>query len=448
MQSLATVRDEGDADMTLIMEKAYIKPSHQKTAALVQDALLSSLSEVHLPSAIQSLTLQDNSADTVQALARILYRICNSDRIPEDRAKTSLQNLFAQLGPRCLVFLLIIALDKSESLELRVVSIRHVQAFITAHAAGGGKLQTDFQCAIPALLILLTDKKKKIREVTCFTLRLLRIGSGGVAQSVYGIDDLYGEATRNVQILQPKDLTQYLDAIVASAADISADSSVLQTLHTRLLNAQHNESKKVTAYVNPHLVRSPAELDIPPSHRRAVIAVLLSHVLGWRSLAPRMALLNVLAHVQDSAKETALLPLLKELSSKDTEEARWARSLSVVDQRHLAAYILDCLTARVAKAISRGQAAETFNLILDLITKDDETETGKRARSCWIILVLKSSFSDALESVLRQTTMSKIAQTMWPILSLDQQIQLMLTLLKGLAFYNEVSLICELPYSC
>lgn len=260
MQSLANARDGGDADVAVIMEKAYIKPSHQKTAALVQDALLSSLCTISLPTTIGCITLQDNSFDTVQELSRILYRICNSDRVPEDRAKSSLQNLFAQIGHRCLVFLLGVALDKSESLELRVVSIRHIQAFITAHAAEGGKLQTDFQCIIPALLILLIDKEKKIREVTCFTLRLLRAGSGGVVQSVYGIDDIYGDATRSVQILQPKDLTQYLDDIVASATDITADGSVLQTLHTRLLNAEHNESKKATAYVDTTLGASGFQL--------------------------------------------------------------------------------------------------------------------------------------------------------------------------------------------
>lgn len=247
MQSLANVRDAANLDASAVMEKAYTKPSHQKTSALIQDALMSSLCSVTLPTSIRSMTLQDNIRDPAQALARILYRICNSDRVPEDRAKISLQNLFAQLGHRCLVFLLSVALDKSESLDLRVVSVRHIQAFITAHASGDGKLQTDFQCIVPALLILLTEKEKKVRDVTSFTLRLLRAGYGGIVQSVYGIDDIYGEATQSVQVLQPKDLMQYLDNIVASAADICADGSVVQTVHTRLLNAENNENKKASS---------------------------------------------------------------------------------------------------------------------------------------------------------------------------------------------------------
>jgi U3 small nucleolar RNA-associated protein 10 len=249
MQSLANVRDASNPDALAVMEKAYAKPSHQKTSALIQDALMSSLCNVTLPASVRSITLQDNSDDPAQALARILYRICNSDRVPEDRAKISLQKLFTQLGHRCLVFLLSVALDKSESLDLRVVSIRHIQAFITAHASGEGKLQTDFQCIVPALLILLTEKEKKVRDVTSFTLRLLRAGYGGVVQSVYGIDDIYGEATQKVQVLQPKDLMQYLDNIVASSADICADGSVVQTVHTRLLNAENNENKKASSYV-------------------------------------------------------------------------------------------------------------------------------------------------------------------------------------------------------
>ena len=97
-----------------------------------------------------------------------------------------------------------------------------------------------------------------------------------------------------------------------------------------------------------------------------------------------MALFNLLIYVQDPTKETALLPLFKELSSKHTEEARWASALSVVDQRRLATYVLDCLTARVAKAISRGQAADVFSLVLAVIKKDVEAETGK-LESCCII---------------------------------------------------------------
>jgi hypothetical protein len=125
-----------------------------------------------------------------------------------------------------------------------------------------------------------------------------------------------------------------------------------------------------------------ADLNSCYSHRRAVISVLLSHVIGWRSLVPRMVLLNILAHVQDSTKETALLPLLKELVLPDTQEERWARELSIVDQRQLATHILDCLTARVAKAMSRGQATDTFNLLLTIIRKDTEAETGE----CYMLL--------------------------------------------------------------
>lgn len=48
--------------------------------------------------------------------------------------------------------------------------------------------------------------------------------------------------------------------------------------------------------------------------------------------------------------------------------------------------------------------------------------------------------SGTLESVLRQATLTKIAHTLWPVLSLDQRIQILLTLLNGMAFYSEVRL--------
>lgn len=115
-------------------------------------------------------------------------------------------------------------------------------------------------------------------------------------------------------------------------------------------------------------------------HRRAVISFLLSHVAGWRSLTPRMTLLHTLAHVQDSIKETALLPLLKELASPGSLEEQWAKGLSVTDQRHFTVYLLDCFTARVAKAISRGQATDTFNLVLTIIRKENEAESSKSRR--------------------------------------------------------------------
>ena len=244
MQNLANMREGGSLDASVTSEKVYSKPSHQKTAVLVQDAMMASLCDITLPSSMHSLTLQDDANNSSQSLAKIIYRICNSDRLPEDLAKASLQKLFTQLGHKCLIFLLSAALDKTEPLELRVASIRHVQAFITAHASAEGKLQTDFQCIVPALLVLLSEQEKKIREVTTFTLRLLRAGYGGPIKNVYGIDDIYGQTSEKIQILQPKDLTQYLDDIMASAVDINTDGAVVQTLHTRLLTAENHENKK------------------------------------------------------------------------------------------------------------------------------------------------------------------------------------------------------------
>ncbi|KAJ9106770.1 hypothetical protein QFC19_003083 [Naganishia cerealis] len=401
MQNLVNIREAGNPDASVTSEKVYSKPSHRKSASLVQDAMMTSLCNVTLPSSVSSLTLEDNVNNSSQSLAKIIYRICNSDRLPEDCAKASLQKLFARLGQKCLVFLLSAALDRTESLDLRVASIRHVQAFITAHASDEGKLQSDFQCIVPALLVLLSQQEKKIREATSFTLRLLRAGYGGPIKSVYGIDDIYGQTSEKLQILQPKDLTQYLDDIMASAADINTDGAVVQTLHTRLLTGENHESKKVS------------------SHRRAVTSYLLSHVVSWHALAPRMILLDILGNVQDSTKTEALLPVLRELVSPDSIEGRWATDLSIVDQRRFIIHLLDSLTTRVAKSIARGQAADTFDLLLTIIRKQDDTETG------------------TLESTLRQATLSKIANTMWPRLALDQQIQFLLSLLNGMAHYSE-----------
>ncbi|KAJ9119655.1 hypothetical protein QFC22_003365 [Naganishia vaughanmartiniae] len=360
MQSLATMREAGGLDASVTSEKAYSKPSHQKTAVLVQDTMITSLCKVTLPPSIHTLTLQDDATNSSESLAKIIYRICNSDRLPEDHAKASLQKLFTQLGQKCLIFLLSAALDKAEPLELRIVSIRHVQAFITAHASEEGKLQSDFQCVVPALLVLLSEQEKKIREATTFTLRLLRAGYGGPIKNVYGIDDIYGRASEKIQILQPKDLTQYLDDIVASAADINTDGAIVQTLHTRLLTADNHENKKAS------------------SHRRAVTSYLLSHIAGWHALTPRMTLFNILANVQDSIKTEALLPLLQELAFTASIEHRWAMKLSIMDQRRFISHLLDSLTARVAKSIARGQATETFDLLLTIIRKTDDTESNQK----------------------------------------------------------------------
>lgn len=55
------------------------------------------------------------------------------------------------------------------------------------------------------------------------------------------------------------------------------------------------------------------------------------------------------------------------------------------------------------------------------------------------INVLNICATGTFESVLRQATLKKVAHALWPVLSLDQQIQILLTLLNGMAYYNEVS---------
>lgn len=90
-----------------------------------------------------------------------------------------------------------------------------------------------------------------------------------------------------------------------------------------------------------------------------------------------MTLFNILANVQDSIKTEALLPLLRELVSGDSIERRWAMHLSSMDQRRFIAYLLDCLTARVAKSIARGQATDTFDLLLTIIRKTDDAESSE-----------------------------------------------------------------------
>lgn len=61
-----------------------------------------------------------------------------------------------------------------------------------------------------------------------------------------------------------------------------------------------------------------------------------------------------------------------------------------------------------------------------------------RNRSLVRVSVLISFETATLESVLRQATLQKIAHTLWPVLSLDQQIQILLTLLNSMAYYTEV----------
>lgn len=93
-----------------------------------------------------------------------------------------------------------------------------------------------------------------------------------------------------------------------------------------------------------------------------------------------MTLFKILANVQDSIKTESLLPLLREVVATDSIEHLWAVNLSIIDQRRFIAYLLDCLTARVAKSIARGQAADTFDLLLTIIRKIDDTESSEYYR--------------------------------------------------------------------
>ena len=112
-------------------------------------------------------------------------------------ATFTLRSLLLSIGEDCLLFFAGVWSDPTFG-NLRVVALRHGQAFVQAHVDSQTKRATkDFQIVWPFILAVLTEESQEIRgaassfvEILYVAMKMDEGSKKAVAPDIYGLDRL------------------------------------------------------------------------------------------------------------------------------------------------------------------------------------------------------------------------------------------------------------------
>lgn len=342
--------EQVEAPLATDLLKAVVsKPALGKTQQRAYLALLTSAVALKEPADAQTNWLNDVAEDSTEAQARVithsLYRWANSANLSAAVSRHLLQAVLSQLGEDALIFLASVWTGQVES-SLRVAALRHATAFVKAYTSNAKA--TDFQVVIPAALVTLQDSAKPVREATAALLRAIAATPQSGGADIYGLDAIYGSRSDLVQLLKPSDLTKYLEAITKALDDMVIDAGRLASVHASVLDSQKKDKKEVT-------------------QRRDVVDWLMSHILAWRSDAPRRSLLSSLARVINVSRLYGSLPLLTSLVASDKDEDSWLSTLSTNHRKEYLELVFASFVAPHVSAINENNS-ESWKFLLELVT--------------------------------------------------------------------------------
>jgi U3 small nucleolar RNA-associated protein 10 len=253
-------------------------------------------------------------------VAHSLYRWANSANLADKVSKHLLQAVFGQLGEEVLVFLASVWSTAADS-ALRVAALRHAVAFVKAYA----NKPTDFQLIIPATLIALQDSARAVRQAAAALFKAITPGAPSV--DIYALENIYGARSDLAQLLKPADLAKYLDTIKAEIDDMIVDAGRLALVHAKALDAKKKDT-----------------------HRLDVVDWLMSHVLAWRQLSARRALLSSLDRTTNVSRLHGALALL------DDAEAEWLDTLPLADKAEYLDLVFDAFAPKHAAAVTEDDS--------------------------------------------------------------------------------------------
>lgn len=187
----------GELTSTEIAERLYSKPTTPKTLAALQDQCLSSLTTLIPAQQASKWTMSTDvtEAQSLRLAVKGVYALVNSATLSRDMATQLLRGLFTSLGDRSLVFLADAWTDDKQPAEVRLAAAKHGLAYIEACAGPDGKSSTDFQMLLPAVIILLLDEARSLREVGIAFVKQAITSVDETIAEVFGINDIYGADT-------------------------------------------------------------------------------------------------------------------------------------------------------------------------------------------------------------------------------------------------------------
>lgn len=237
------------------------------------------------------------------ALMRSLYVLAASSAMaaPTCLSMFLLRTLFLNLKDSSLTFLLGILLSTVPATSrVRTHALLHTLAFLRGHAESG---TVDFQIVLPSLIAVLMDERTDKRDRALVLENIAMLSTATKKNHVYGLDTMYGDASSDLQYLEPKDLTAYVKAMVESREPLVQDAGYIKMFHQRHLGGSNTK------------------------YKRRVLCFLLSHAITHPCPFARVALLHTVENLTDSTKSHMLLPAVKSLMKDPTAAGRMFGSL-------------------------------------------------------------------------------------------------------------------------
>ncbi|KAF7321073.1 U3 small nucleolar RNA-associated protein 10 [Mycena chlorophos] len=291
-------------------------------------------------------------------LQRAVYKTANSTSQAPHVTVGLLSTLFAHLKDDALALLTGICvthLRPNSDNAICVVALRHALAFLEAHKAEADGV--DFQTILPALVICLQNDVKEIRAAALDCIVALNELAEAKFSTVYAFDAIYGsESEAQLQYLAQTDLKLYLAALVDHKDHIALDASFARSFHTQHLSRANGDKKKHIEY------------------KQRILCYLLSHVNVLALLPMRIALLECLRDVSDSAKSDVLMHALVSLGEGGV--AIPAGSLF----EEFAGLVVSSIDASAAENLNSGKSTmwDVFVSVLSRHLKPDGSSSACR----------------------------------------------------------------------
>ncbi|KAI5481102.1 U3 small nucleolar RNA-associated protein 10 [Pseudohyphozyma bogoriensis] len=301
----------------LLSTSVFSRPSSPRTLQRARAALLiAAVGAIAPPEGAEWSWLSSpktDSADSTKykALVGEVYKLAHtgSNAGSSQLAAWVLEKLFgAVLADDALAFLASVWTDKAVVVALRTIALRDGAAFVEALKDVKGDV--DFQVVVPAVVVALGDKEKKVRTQAISFLEVLVKVAPKTSAPVYGKAVFYGVGHSSLKYLDVADVAKYTIKLLDSCVELAMDGSFLSTIHSTLLAAGEPEGKKKASLTF-----------------KAVV-FLVSHLETWTDLHARGIILQALDGVKDGAKAAATVSLLQEAIKNREGDDEYVRLLT------------------------------------------------------------------------------------------------------------------------
>ncbi|WVN90881.1 uncharacterized protein L203_106124 [Cryptococcus depauperatus CBS 7841] len=374
--SLRDIRHASDQIGSEYLDAVYRKPDEAQTTLRAVVSIVAVMNKIVKPE--ESFVWLADDMQVSDALykqyTRHVYLWANSVVLPPSISQDLLQSIFTQLDKDVLLFLASIWSSTSHAvpLSVRISALKHALVFINSSSPMKDAKLVDFQVILPQILIVVQDSESDVRKAAIDVLR--SIDRGDSMGEVYALDKVYGDRSETVQLLKPVDRNKYIQAILEVGNEFVLDPARIQFFHEEILGMQATKNRKDSA------------------HRRAVIGSLMSHIVSYRAIRPRLALFSLLSNVHDTSILRSTINLLSSLLDNSSEEYVWLSQVPEVLQTQYLEALISSLKPQSVNVLSEA-GGHGWIVLLSLLDVSNSSQFIKQLRQFSLRAMVSGVFS-------------------------------------------------------